>query len=219
MRVHPVGLSAALALSLIPSPALAQSDFLKENVTKIIRKVGVHANMTVREPLDHDVTKGTRFGGSIGLSPGQSNGWRYPVGFSIFSENLHGPAGEKFATFKSRAILAGIGYGWHLGKLGLGASVQGGWAFNHGTLLSTTSHAFDSPEGPSSIHINNSPILRPQLKAEYFITRKFTLRSAVDYSLLRPAINVTTPSGPQEDVWHTSNFHANFGVGYYPFRK
>lgn len=219
MRLHTLGLPVALTLALLPNPAMAQSDYLKENVTKIMRKVGVHVNTSVREPLDGDVTKGTTFSASIGLSPGRANGWRYPFGFTTFSENLHGPTGEKFAAFKSRAILGGIGYGWHLGKLSLGASLQAGFGFNHGTLFGNTAHAFGSPEGPTTIHIGNSPILRPQFKVEYFVTPKFTLRSSVDYMFLRPGVDVTTASGPQEDRWHASNFHANFGVGYYPFRK
>jgi len=203
----------------VPSPAVAQQEFLKENVKKIIRKIGIHANVSVREPLDHDVTKGTTYGASIGLSPGRTNGWRYPFGFTTFSENLNGPTGEEFATFKSRAIIGGIGYGWHRGKLSLGTSLQGGWGFNHGRLYDNTARAFGSPEGPTSIHISNSPLLRPQIKAEYFLTRKFTVRTSADYMFLRPGIEVTTVSGRQEDRWRLSNFHANLGVGFYPFRK
>ncbi len=219
MRLQALGCPLVLIFALLPSPAMAQREFLKENISKIIKKVGVHVNASVREPLDHDVTKGTTFSASVGLSPGRTNGWRYPFGFTIFSENLHGPTGEEFAAFKSRAILGGIGYGWHRGKLSLGTSLQGGWGFNHGTLSGNTAHAFGSPEGPTSIHVANAPLLRPQFKAEYFLTPKFTVRSSVDYMFLRPAIDVTTASGPQEDRWHTSNFHANAGIGFYPFRK
>ena len=202
-----------------PAQVQAQPEFLKDNVKKLMPKVGIHVNMSVREPLDHDITKGTRFGASIGLSPGRTNGWRYPFGLTIFSENLHAPNGQKFATFKSVAILGGIGYGWHFGKLNTGASVQGGWGFNHGTLLGNAAQAFGAPDGPSSIHIQNSPLLRPQIKAEYFITEKFTLRTSADYMFLRPGVSVTTAGIAQQDRWHASNFHANFGIGYYPFRK
>ena len=219
MRLQRLGLSAALVLTVMPSPAMAQPEFLKENVIKIVRKVGVHVNASDREPLDHDVTKGLTFSASVGLSPGRKAGWRYPFGFTTFSENLHGPNGEQFATFKSRAILGGIGYGWHMGNLSLGTSLQAGWGFNHGTLSGNTARVFDSPEGPTSIHIDNAPLLRPQFKVEYFITPKFTVRSAADYMFLRPGIDVTTVSGRQEDRWHTSNFHANVGIGFYPFRK
>jgi hypothetical protein len=219
MRLQSLGVSVALMLAFLPSPAMAQREFLKDNLTKIIRKTGVHVNTSWRKPLDSDVTKGTTFSGSIGLSPGRTNGWRYPFGFTTFSENLHGPNGEEFAKFKSRAILGGIGYGWHFGKLSVGTSVQAGWGFNHGTLAGNTARVFGSPEGPTSIHISNSPILRPQFKVEYFLTPKFTVRSSADYMFLRPAVDVTTVSGPQEDRWRASNFHANVGIGFYPFRK
>ena len=208
-----------IGLMAAASPAQAQPEFIKDNVGKLIRKVGVHVNTSVREPFDADVTKGTTFSASIGLAPGRKNGWRYPFGFTTFSENLHGPTGEQFASFKSRAILGGIGYGWHRGRLSTGASLQGGFGFNHGTLFGNTASALGSPEGPTSIHIKNSPLLQPRVKVEYFITPKFTVRSSADVMLLRPSIAVTTAAGPQEDRWRTSNFHANFGIGFYPFRK
>lgn len=216
-RIAYLAISALFSMNAVP--ALAQPEFVKDNVTRIIKKIGVHGNVSVREPLDHDVTKGTTFSVSIGLAPGRTNGWKYPVSLTTFSENLNGPAGEKFAVFKSRAVLAGIGYGWHFGKLSTTASVQAGWGFNHGTLVGDPAHAFGSPEGPASIHIANGPIARPNLRLEYFITPRFTLRTQADYMFLRPGIAVTTAAGPQEDRWHASNFHANFGVGFYPFRK
>ena len=218
MKIHPASAILLMGFIFAPAPAQAQPGFVKDNVTKIIRKVGVQVNMSVRKPLDKDVTKGTTFGGSVGLSPGRTNGWRYPVGFTTFSENLHAPGGEKFASLKSRAILGGIGYGWHFGKLSTGASLQTGVAFNHARLDATAPRAFDSPD-PVSITVGNAWLLRPQLKAEYFITPKFTVRTSVNYMLTKPNIVVTTPTGAITDRWDASNVHANFGIGFYPFRK
>jgi hypothetical protein len=153
------------------------------------------------------------------LSPGQTNGWRYPVGITMFNENLHGPNGQQFALLRSRAIMAGIGYGWHFGRLSTGVSLQAGFAFNSARPRGDVPGAFDLPGGAVSMHAGNSPLLRPQIKAEYFITPKFTFRVSGDYMLIKPDITVTTPVGTISDRWNASNIHANVGFGYYPFRK
>ena len=219
MKATTLLLIACTLIAAVPSPAQAQPEFIKDNAVKLARKVGVHLNTSIREPIGSDVTKGTTFGASIGLSPGRTNGWRYPFGFTMFSENLLGPNGQEFAELRSRAILAGIGYGWHFGKLSTGASLQTGYSFNRtrpqGDLLS----AFNVPTGAVSVHADNSLLLRPQVKAEYFITPKFTFRISADYMLARPDITVTTPSGTIDGRWDPSNAHANIGFGFYPFRK
>src|SRR4029453_16130128 len=110
------GLASAVVLTLIPNPARAQGDMFRDAATKLIHKVGIHGNMSFRDPVDSDVTKGTTFGPSIGLSPGRTNGWKYPMSLSMFSEDLHGPNGAQFGTVHSRSLLAGIGYGWHFGE-------------------------------------------------------------------------------------------------------
>jgi hypothetical protein len=79
--------------------------------------------------------------------------------------------------------------------------------------------AFDVPSGTVSVHAANAALLRPQIKAEYFITPKFTFRMSAAYVLMRPDITVTTPAGPIADRWNASHVHANIGFGVYPFRK
>ena len=206
-------------LAAVPDQAQAQPSFLKDNVAKMVRKVGLHGNVSFREPTDPDVTKGTTFGASVGLSPGRTNGWRYPFGFTMFSEYLHGPNGQQFAIFRARAILAGIGYGWHFGRLSTGASLQTGYSFNRARPDGDILGAFGVASGPVSVEASNSWLLRPQVKAEYFITPKFTFRVSADYMLTRPDIVVTTPTGRISDRWDASNAHANIGFGVYPFRK
>lgn len=219
MKFTTLVMLAGAALAAAPDHAQAQPSFIKDNVAKMVRKVGLHANASFREPTDPDVTKGTTFGASVGLSPGRTNGWRFPVGFTLFSENLHGPNGQQFATFRARAIMAGIGYGWHFGRLSTGASVQTGYSFNRARPDGDILGAFGVPSGLVSIEAGNSWLLRPQIKAEYFITPKFTFRISADYMLMRPDIVVTTPTGRITDRWDASNAHANIGFGVYPFRK
>lgn len=219
MKLIFVAMLAGTIIAMAPSEAQAQSAFLKDNVAKIVRKIGFHLNTSVREPIDSDVSKGTTYGASLGLSPGRKPGWRYPVGINMFSEYLHGPNGQQFAVLRARAIMAGIGYGWHFGRLSAGASLHTGFSFNRarpdGNLLS----AFDVPDGNVSVKAGNAFLLRPQIKAEYFITPKFTFRISGDYMLMRPDIVVTTPTGRISDRWDASNLHANIGFGIYPFRK
>lgn len=48
---------------------------------------------------------------------------------------------------------------------------------------------------------------------------KFTARVSADYVVMRLGITVTTPTGPIANRWNPSHFHANVGIGWYPFRK
>src|SRR5262245_27482559 len=132
MTIRTFALIGGLAVALGPVPAQAQSEPSRSGAVELIHKVGIHLNTSFRDTTDPDVTKGTTFGASIGLSPGRENGWTFPVGLTMFSEDLHSPNGETFAVMRTRAVMAGIGYGWHFGRLSTGATLQTGFALNRG---------------------------------------------------------------------------------------
>lgn len=213
--------SAIVVLSCFVAPATAQAqpEFLKDNVTKIVRKLGVHVNMTVREPVDREVSDGIGFGGSLVLGGGRKAGWKYPVALTTFSENLHAPdGGGQFATLKAWAIVGGVGYGWNFGKLSITPAVQAGVAFPSARLDGNAAQSFNA-NGPVSIEVGNALMLKPKVTFEYFLTEKFTVRTSADYVLAHPTITVTTPGGSISNRWDASHFHATVGIGFYPFRK
>ena len=200
--------------------ANAQSQFIRDHAGEVMSKVGVHVNTSFRKPTDDDVTRGGRiYGLSVGLSPGETNGWRYPIGLTMFSERLHGSSGAPFALLRSRAIMAGVGYGWHFGKLSTGAQLQGGFSVNRVRPEGDPLTAFGLSTGDVFVDVQNAFLLRPQVKAEYYLTRKFTLRVSGDYVFTRPDITVRIPGSSINDRWDASNFHANVGIGVYPFHK
>ena len=218
MKTYHASALLLIGVLMTPAPAQAQPEFVKDNVTRIVRKLGVHVNMSVREPIDSDVSKGTSFGGSIVLGGGRSTGWKYPVALTTFNEYLHAPGGEQFATLKGWGIVGGIGYGWNFGKFTTSTALQTGVMFNSARLDGNAPQAFNVA-GPVSITVGNSLLLRPKASIEYFITPRFTLRTSADYLLTQPKVIVNTPAGPVADRWNASNFHATFGIGFYPFRK
>jgi hypothetical protein len=210
----------AVLIMMLPSTARAQSSFIKQNTALLIEKIGIHGNVSYRYPLDSDVRGGWGKGVSFGLSPGRTNGWRYPFALTFFTQGLRSANGDEFASVRTRAILGGIGYGWHFGRLSTGVQVQTGYAFNHASLKEDVlGHAFQVPDGIVSIDTKNSWLVRPEIKAEYFITHKFTVRVSGDYVYIRPGIVVTTPNERFERQWDESNLHFNVGVAFYPFRK
>ena len=213
-------LAAVTALLLVSATtAHAQAAFIKDNVGKMIRKIGVHANTSFRAPVDRNVTEGRAYGLSVGLSPGETNGWRYPFALSFFTEHLRTPDGTRFAKLRGRALLGGIGYGWHFGKLSTGVSLQAGYGVYSLHGEGDVFGALDVIAGPVTMDVSDTWLLRPQLKAEYFLTRKITVRVSGDYVLTHPDIVVTTAAGQISNRWDASNFHANVGIGVYPFHK
>lgn len=221
MRLRTLGVTAALLFALTPRPALAQAEFVKDNVTKIIKKVGIHASTSFSDPLNQETTdKDGSYGFSVGLAPGRTDGWRYPVGLAWFTESLRSPSGDNFAKFRSRPVVAGIGYGWHFGKLNTGAQLQAGWAFNSVKPEGDPSAAFLMPGNPIHVNIHNTFVLRPQLKVEYFLTQKFTVRSSLSYIFERPRVDVRSAQGTLiSERWNASNVSLSMGIGFYPFRK
>ena len=211
-----------LTVSLMPHrerPTLRHSSS-KTMPAEMIRKLGVHVNTSFRKPTDDDVTRGGRiYGVSVGLSPGETNGWRYPIGLTMFSEKLLGPSGAPFALLRARALMAGVGYGWHFGKLSTGAQLQGGFSVNRVQPEGDPLGAFNLSNGEVFVDVKNAFLLRPQVKAEYYLTRKLTLRVSGDYVFMRPDIAVQIPGASISDRWDASNFHANVGIGVYPFHK
>jgi hypothetical protein len=207
----------ALLILPLPAPARAQSHFLKDNIAKAARKIGVHANVGFRHPIDADVSKGTSIGASIGLSPGETDGWKFPMAISLYRENLLAPGGDNFAVFRSISLLAGVGYGEHFGRLSASVALQAGYAINKGTLAgdAATKFAVDSV----ALDVGNAFVVRPRLNFEYELSRKFTLRASGDYVWSKPDIVVSAPGLRLQDRWDVSNLHANVGIGFYPFRK
>jgi hypothetical protein len=218
MKLSTSAVIAAVWLTALPAAAQAQSEFFQSNLKRLVERVGVHASMSVREPVDSDVSKGGAFGLSVGFSPGGTTGWRYPISLSTFSETLHGPNGEPFADIRTTAVIGGIGYSWRHGKLHTSAALQAGFAVNRHSRGDTV-RAFGFPSDAVAIEVGNAPLLRPQLKTEYFLTPKLSVGASLSYIMMRPAITVVTPQERFVGRWNASNVYASVGVGFYPFRK
>jgi len=220
VRIKNLGLLAVLLVALMPRPAHAQGDFLKDKVGKMIRKVGFHASTSFADPIDQkNIVRDGSYGLSVGLAPGLTNGWRYPFGFGWFTEELKGPSGASFVKLQSLPVVGGIGYGWHFGKLSTGVQMQAGWAFNSGKGIGDMGAAFGAPGFPISVNIGDSFVVRPQAKIEYFLTPKFTVRTSLNYVMAHPMVTITTPEGTTSKRWDASNVTLSVGIGVYPFRK
>lgn len=206
------------SLLMVFTPVTADAGAFEDNIIALIRKVGVHGNVGYRHPTDSNVTRGVTFGPSIGLSPGNTNGWKYPSAITLFSEQLHNANnGAEFGSVRTIGLMAGIGYGWHFGDLTVSPQIQIGYAFHRSTLRTDASQAL-GVVGDVAMDVSNGWMVRPEFKVEYFVAPKWTVRSSIDYVRMRPDVTVVGPAGPIGQSWDLSNVHLNFGVGFYPFR-
>jgi len=216
MRKSFIYLVVSGLIVLTSAPVFAQ-DFSKDNLTHMLRKVGVHANVGVRKPTDADVTKGLTTGVSIGLAPGSHNGWKFPVGISSYGEDLNGPTGNQFGHLTMRGAYAGVGYGWHLGpKFSTSAAMQVGYSLNKVSAVGSDGLAFASGD-PVSMDVSNSFVLRPRWHTEYFLTKKVTFRTSLNYIITNPDVVVMTAAGRETGKWRANAWNASVGFGFYPF--
>jgi hypothetical protein len=213
-----LGLILALLLALLPRPAEAQGDFLKDKLKTLIEKSGVYMSVSSRTSIDNDVQMGRSFGLGYGTAGSKRTGIKYPFSFSGYSGALETVEGNQFGRFRARQVLGGIGYQWVQGKMVYGAQVNVGYSFNH-VEIDPSSPAVFSAQPPLAIDVSNSWVVRPQLKAEYFLHHKVSLRTQLSYTYTNPDVVVTTAAGRFSDEWRPHHVQMSVAMGFFPFRK
>jgi len=213
-----LGLIGALLIALLPRPAEAQGDFVKDKLKALIEKSGVYVSASSRSSIDNDVRMGRTFGVGYGTAGSKRTGIKYPFSFSGYSGDLETIDGNDFGRFKARQILGGVGYQWVQGKMVYGAQLNVGYSFNKVTIDPAAPAVFSSLS-PVSIDVSNSFVLRPQLKAEYFLHRKLSLRTQLSYTYTNPDVVVTTATGRFTDEWRPHHMQMSVAMGIFPFRK
>jgi hypothetical protein len=157
MRLNYLGIVGAVLLAMIPVPAQAQGDFIKDKVKELIQKSGVYVSAGTRQSIDNDVQMGPSIGigyGTASLNP--RTGRKFPFSFSTFGADLQAADSEiAFGRFKSRQIMSGIGYQWVRGKMIYSTQLGIGYAFNNVTLEPGAALAFGVTQ-PVSVDVSNS---------------------------------------------------------------
>lgn len=215
-----LGLFGALLLVLLPSPAQAQGDFIKSKLKEIVERSGVYVSASTRTAVDDEVEMAPSIGIGYGLAGRQRGGKKYPFSFSSYSGDLETSAGNEFGRLSAKQIMSGIGYQWVRGKMVYGAQLGVGYSFNDVTLDPGVAVAFGVPE-PVGVSVSNSFVLRPQLKAEYFVHRKLSLRTQLSYTYTDPDVVIHTVTQDIAHEWRPNHVQLSFAVavGFFPFRK
>jgi hypothetical protein len=213
-----LGLIGALLLALTPRPAQAQGDFIKSKLKELIERSGVYVSASSRSSLDNDVRMGRTLGISYGAAGRQKTGRKIPFSFGGYSGDLETSGGSDFGRFKATQIMSGIGYSWARGKMTYGAQLGAGYSFNSVTLNPGVESVFGVQE-PVGVSVSNSWVLRPQVKAEYFLTRKVSLRTQLSYTYTDPDVVVHTAAHDFSHEWRPHHVQLSFAVGFFPLRK
>lgn len=218
MKLRNVGLIVALVFALLPRPALAQTDALMAKLKPFIQKAGVYAATSTRTSPDNDVVMTRTWGIGYG-SASADRGWKFPFTVSGYRADLETASGTQFGNLRTRQVMSGIGYQWVRGKMVYGAGLGVGYSWNGIALQPNAAEAFGAAGETTVAEIDNSFVIRPQLKAEYFLMRKLSLRTQVGYTYTDPDVVIQTPRETLTHEWRPHHFHLNVAVGFFPFRK
>ena len=213
-----LGLIAALVIAFAPRPAEAQGDFIKDKLKALIEKSGVYVSASSRSSIDNDVRMGRSFGIGYGTAGSKRTGVKYPFSLSGYSGDLETVEGNDFGRFKARQLLGGIGYQWVRGKLVYGGQVNVGYSLNDVEIDAAAPAVFRS-QSPVRIDVSNSWVVRPQLKAEYFLHHKVSLRTQLSYTYTDPDVVVTTATEQFSHEWRPHHVQMSVAMGFFPFRK
>lgn len=218
MRLRTIGLTVAATMALLPAPAFAQGDFVKDKVKSLIEKSGVYVSVNSRTPIDEDVQMGQSFGIGYGTAASMKNGWKYPFAFSTYGGDLETTSGAAFGRFRARQLMTGVGYQWVHGKMILGTQLGVGYSFNH-IAANGDAPAFFNTTSAVALSASNSFVLRPQVKAEYFVSKKFSLRTQLSYTYTNPDVVVTIGDQRLTRDWRPQHMQLSAALGYFPFKK
>lgn len=213
-----LGLFVALAVALSPNPAQAQGDFVKSQLKSLIEKSGIYVSVGTRTSPDNDVRMGPSVGIGYGMAGKQRKGIKYPFSFSKYGAHLETSDGNEFGRFNAHQLMSGIGYSWVHGKMTYGAQLGLGYSFNSVRLEPGVGVAFGVTE-PVGVEVSDSWVVRPKVKAEYFLHRKMSVKTELSYTYTDPQVVVHTGTQDISHEWRPHHVQLSFAVGVFPFRK
>ena len=207
-------------LAMLPTPAQAQGDFIKDKVKNLIEKSGIYVSTSTRSSLDNDVNMGPSLGigyGTASLNP--RTGKKFPFSFSSYSGDLEtAENNNRFGRFSARQLMSGIGYQWVRGKTIYSTQLGLGYSFNQVKLDPGVASAFGVPE-PVGVSVSNSFVVKPQAKVEYFIHRKVSVRGQLSYTYTNPDVVIRTVNEQFTQEWRPHHVHLSVAMGFFPLRK
>ena len=207
-------------VTVVPAPAQAQGDFIKDKLKSLIETAGVYVSVSSRSAIDNDVNMGRSLGigyGSASRNP--RTGKKFPFSFSSYSGDLEtSDDHNRFGRFSAKQIMSGIGYQWVRGKTIYSTQLGLGYSFNDVTLDPGVAIAFGVPE-PVGVSVSNSFVVRPQAKAEYFIHRKLSVRGQLSYTYTDPDVVITTVNEQLVREWRPHHVQLSIAMGFFPLRK
>ena len=218
MRLRAFGIIGALVFALLPSPALAQGDFIKDKVKDLIEKSGIYISTSTRTSIDNEVDMDPTLGLGYGTAGSKRTGWKYPFSYGGYRGDLETTSGLQFGEFKARQIMSGVGYQWVRGRMVYGAQLGVGYSFNRVTM-NDSAPAMLGNGGPVRVNVSNSFVVRPLVKAEYFIHPKVSLRTQLSYTYTDPEVTVETATQRLPREWRPHHMQLSFAVGVFPLRK
>jgi len=205
-------------MAFLPRPAHAQGDFIKNKVTHLIQKSGIYLGTSTRTSPDDNVVMTRTWGVTYGTASKES-GWKIPFSLAGYRADLESASGTQFGDLRARQILSGVGYQWARGKMIYGAQLGVGYSFNRMAINADASGAFAAGGQPITYDIDNSWVIRPQVKAEYFFHRKASVRAQLGYTYTDPNVVIATPTETLTHEWRPHHMQFNVSVGFFPFQK
>ena len=218
MRSRKLAFIGALLIALLPRPAHAQGEFIKHKLTSLIQKSGVYVGTSTRTSPDDNVVMTRTWGVSYGTASKKS-GWKIPFSLAGYRADLETVEGTQFGDVHARQLLSGIGYQWARGKMIYSAQLGVGYSFNRMSINAAASEAFATGGEPIRFDIDNSWVVRPQVKAEYFFHRKASIRAQLGYTYTDPDVVISTPTESLTREWRPQHMQFNVSVGFFPFLK
>ena len=218
VRTRNLGLTGALLILLLPASAQAQGDFIKDKVKELIEKSGIYISGSTRTSIDDEVDMGRSLGIGYGTAGEKKTGWKYPFSFGGYRADLQTEAGRDFGQIKARQIMTGIGYQWVRGKMVYGVQLGVGYSFNNITIAPDAPVVF-STSPPIQVDVSDSWVVRPLVKAEYFVHPKLSVRTQLSYTYTDPNVVVTTALARFTDEWRPTHMQFSVALGVFPFRK
>jgi hypothetical protein len=209
----------AIAADILAGDAHAQGTTIDSAVTH----VGLGAGISFYSPSSGEASSSQ----GIALAyrwHGFHSGWGPTFGLDWHSTDFNQTLGSVSATplgsLRMRALLAGIGYTRHYGKLSASASVSAGYSFNDFSVDGNAGPAFARGGIPFlGASVDNSAMLKPALAVWYDVARHVGVGVGVAYLVARPEETLTTATGSESRHLNADALEVSAGLTFGVWKK